>query len=92
VEPHLLRIERAQISIYLFRPCVQNPYERLARQVQLVKPTEKGFRGDPRPRFSNYIADLAWSRLGVEPAELSEIAVGREIFQTLLGLLPRDPP
>jgi len=56
--------------------------------VQLAKPTEKRFRGHPRPRCSEYISDLAWSRLGVEPAELSEIFVDREVFQVLLGLLP----
>jgi len=38
--------------------------------------------------------DLACSRLGVDPAELSEIAVDREEFQALLGLQPHssDPP
>jgi len=68
-------------------------YERLARQVQLAKPTEKRFRDHPRPRCSECISDLAWSRLGVEPAEPSEIAVDREVFQVLLGLLsPRPSP
>jgi len=28
----------------------------------------------------------------VEPAELPEIAVDREVFRVLLGLLPCDPP
>jgi len=64
------------------------PHERLARQIQPAKPTEKRFRGHPRPRCSKYISDLAWSRLDVEPVELSEIAVGRAVFQVLLGLLP----
>jgi len=36
-----------------------------------------------RTRWSGYISDLACSRLGVEPAELSEIAVDREIFRVL---------
>jgi len=36
----------------------------------------------------DYISDLAWYRLGVEPPELSEIAVDREVFRVLLGLLP----
>jgi len=31
------------------------------------------------------ISDLAWSHRGVEPAEVSEIAVDPEVFQTLLG-------
>ena len=34
---------------------------------------------------------LTLLRLGVEPEELSEIAVDHEVFQVLLGLLPRDP-
>jgi len=31
----------------------------------------------------NLILDLAWSRLGVEPAELSEIVENREVFRVL---------
>jgi len=35
------------------------------------------------------MSDLAWSRLGVETAELCENAVvDREVFQVLLELLP----
>jgi len=49
-------------------------HERLARQVLLAKPTGKRARGRPRTRWSDYICDLAWPRLGVEPAELPEIA------------------
>jgi len=44
-----------------------------------------------RPRWSNCISDLAWSSLGVEPAELSEIAVDYEVFQVLLVLLLPRP-
>jgi len=84
LEPLLLRIERAQI--YWFGHVSRMPQERLARHVQLAKPTEKRFRGHPRPRWGDYISDLAWSRIGVKPAELSEIAVDREVFQVLLGL------
>ena len=58
----------------------------------LAKTTEKRPRGLPSPRWSNYISNLAWSRLGVEPAELSEIAVDCEVFQVLLGLLPPRSP
>jgi len=83
VEP-LLRIGRAQI--YWFGHVSRMPHERLARHVQLAKPTEKRFRGHPRPRWSNYISDLAWSRIGVEPPELSEIAVDRVVLQVFLGL------
>jgi len=30
-------------------------------------------RGRQRTRWSDYISDLAWSHLGAEPAEMSEI-------------------
>jgi len=57
----LLRVERSQFG-HVFRI----PHERLARQVLQTNPRKSG----PRPRWSNYISDLAWSRLCVEPAEL----------------------
>jgi len=90
VEPRFLRIEKAQI--YWFGHVSRMPHERLAKQVQLAKPMEKRFRDHPRPRWSDYISDLARSRLCAEPVELSEIAVDREVFQALQRLLPRDPP
>jgi len=40
----------------------------------------------------DYVSDFAWSRLGVEPEELSEIAENRKVFRGLLGMLPRDLP
>jgi len=63
------------------------PNERLVRQAPLAKPTGKQPSFWSRSRCSNCISDLAWSRLGVEPAELSEIAVDREAFQVLLWML-----
>jgi len=65
--------------------------ERVARHVLLATPPGKRSRGRPRARWNDYISDLAWSRLDVEPAKLSEIAVDREVFRVLLGLLPPRP-
>jgi len=65
--------------------------ERLARQVLLATPTGKRPRGRPRTRWSDCISDLAWPRLGAEPAELPEV-VDREVFRVLPRLLPQDPP
>jgi len=62
-----------------------------AGQVLLGTPTGKWSRGRPRTWWCDFISDLAWSRVGVEPAELSEIAVDRAVCRDLLGLLPRDP-
>jgi len=53
------------------------------RQALLAKPICR-----QGPRWNNCISDLAWSRLGVESAKLSEIAVDREILQVLLWMLP----
>jgi len=47
-------------------------------QVLLAIPTGKWPRVRPRTRWRDCISDLAWFRLGVEPAELSKIAVERE--------------
>jgi len=41
-----------------------------------------------RTRWSDYIFNPVWYRLGVEPEELSEIAVDRDVFRVLLGLSP----
>ena len=74
VEP-LLRIEDAQI--YWFCHLSRIPFERLARQFLLLKPRKIGSEVIQRPRWSDYISDLARSRRDVEPSEPSEIAVGR---------------
>jgi len=53
-------------------------HEILVRQVLLTLVTGKWPRGLPTTRFSDYISNLAWSRVGVEPGELFEIVVDRE--------------
>jgi len=79
----------------LVRPCVQN----VPGKIGEVSPSgyslhlwASGPDGHPRTRWRDYISDLAWSRVGVEPAELSEIAVDPEVFRVHLELLPRDSP
>jgi len=53
--------------------------EKSVRQVLLATHTGKWPRGRPRTRGRDYISDLAWPRPDVDPAELSEIAVNREV-------------
>jgi len=66
--------------------------ERRTKSFRLQSPaTGKRPKVCPRTRWLDYITDLAWSRLGVEPAELSELADDREVLQVLLGLLPSRP-
>jgi len=65
--------------------------ERLARQVLLATTTGKQLRGRRRPWWHDYISDFAWSRLGVNRGEPSDIAVDCEVFRVHLGLLPPRP-
>ena len=89
VEPLPLQMERSQLRC--FGHVTRMSQERLARQVLLATPAGKRPRGRPRTRWRDYISDLAWSSLGVEPAELSEIAVDREVFKVFLGMLSPPP-
>jgi len=52
---------------------------------------DKRPRGRPRARWLDYTFGLAWSHLGMESAELSEIAEHSEIFRVLLELLSPLP-
>jgi len=44
-------------------------------------------RGRPKTRSLDCISDLVWLHLGVESAELPEVAGNREVFLNLLLLL-----
>jgi len=69
----LLRMERFQLCCFSHVSRVF--HESLLRQVLLAAPMRKRPRGRSSTRWSNYITDLAWSRLSVEPAEPHEIAI-----------------
>ena len=71
--------------------CPECPGKDLARQALLAKPMGERPRVHPWTRWSNYISNLAWSRLGVEPTELSEIAVDCEVSWVQLWLLAPRP-
>ena len=67
------------------------PHNRLIDEILRAMATGKLPRGHPWTRWNDYISDLAWSRLGVEPAELSEIAVDREVPGVLFEQLSPSP-
>ncbi|KAL4009643.1 hypothetical protein ACER0C_003495 [Sarotherodon galilaeus] len=54
-------------------------------------PTGRRPRGRPRTRWRDYISRLAWERLGVPPDKLEEVAGEREVWASLLRLLPPRP-
>ncbi|TWW57668.1 hypothetical protein D4764_07G0003870 [Takifugu flavidus] len=47
--------------------------------------------GRPRTRWRDYVSRLAWERLGIPPDELEEVAGEREVWASLLRLLPPRP-
>ena len=63
------------------------PPGRLPREVFLARPTGRRPRGRPRTRWRDYISSLAWERL----AELADVAGEREVWGSLLKLLPLRP-
>uniref|UniRef100_A0AAV2MQG6 ribonuclease H n=1 Tax=Knipowitschia caucasica TaxID=637954 RepID=A0AAV2MQG6_KNICA len=89
VEPLLLHVERNQLRWlgHLFRM----PPGRLPGEVFRARPTGRRPRGRPRTRWRDYVSQLAWERLGVPPDELEEVCVDREVWASLLRLLPPRP-
>ncbi|KAI3372674.1 hypothetical protein L3Q82_023135, partial [Scortum barcoo] len=47
--------------------------------------------GRPRTRWRDYVSRLAWERLGIPPEELEEVSGVREVWASLLRLLPPRP-
>ncbi|KAK3509001.1 hypothetical protein QTP70_015948 [Hemibagrus guttatus] len=89
VEPLLLYIERGQLRWlgHLFRM----PPGRLPGEVFRACPTGKRPRGRPRTCWRDYVSCLAWERLGVPPEELEDVSGEREVWASLLRLLPPRP-
>ena len=78
------RIPNAVLAWFAFCARSQKASKRLAGRVVLATPTRKRprARGRPKTRWHNYIFDPTWSRLGVEPADLSEVPENRKVFET----------
>jgi len=55
---------------------------RLARQVLLATPTGKAAKSSPKDEVGDYTSDLAWSRLGVAPAELPRLLLIVRYFES----------
>uniref|UniRef100_A0A3B3HQU3 Reverse transcriptase domain-containing protein n=1 Tax=Oryzias latipes TaxID=8090 RepID=A0A3B3HQU3_ORYLA len=89
VEPLLLHIERSQLR--WLGHLVRMPPGRLPGEVFRACPTGRRPRGRPRTRWRDYVSRLAWERLGVPPEELEEVAGVREVWASLLSLLPPRP-
>ena len=63
------------------------PQKRFVGQVLVSIRRENRPRSRPGTRWSDNTSDLDWPCLGVKPAELFDVSVGRAVFRVLLGLL-----
>ncbi|TWW74351.1 hypothetical protein D4764_14G0003520 [Takifugu flavidus] len=86
VESLLLRVERSQMG--WLGHLVRMPPGRLPGEVFRACPSGKRPPGRPRTRWRDYVSRLAWERLGIPPDELEEVAGEREVWDSLLRLLP----
>ena len=86
IEPLLLRIERSQLR--WFGHVSRMPGERLPKQALLAKADERRPVGRPRTRWTDYIEDLGWNRLGLHPSETLDVMEDRELWRLNFELVP----
>ena len=53
------------------------PQQRLPKQALLAKANDKRPLGRPRTRWTNYIEDLGWNRVGLHPSEKMKVMENR---------------
>ena len=86
IEPLLLPIERSQLR--WFGHASRMAQERLPKQALLANANGGSSVGRRRSRWTDYIEDLGWNRLGVLPSEMMEVMEDREVCRLNLELLP----
>ncbi|KAL7832830.1 hypothetical protein SRHO_G00298480 [Serrasalmus rhombeus] len=74
-----------------FGHLVRMPPGRLPREVSQASLPGRRPRGRPRTRWRDYIVQLAWERLRIPLGELVEVAGEREVWASLLRMLPPRP-
>ena len=89
IEPLLLRIERSQLS--WFDNVSRMPQKRLPKQALLAKANGRRPVGQPRTRWTDYIEDLGWNRLGLRPREMMEVMEDRKVWLLNHELLAPQP-
>ena len=89
IEPLLLRIERSQLR--WFGHVSRIPQKRLPKQALHAKANGRRPVGRPRTRWTDYIEDLEWNRLGLRPSEMMGVMEDREVWRLNLELLPPQP-
>jgi len=67
------------------------PHERLPKQALLAKVKGKRPVGRPRIRWADYIEDLGWNCLGLQPSKMLEVVADRDVWRLNLEQLPPQP-
>ena len=75
IEPLLLRIERSQLR--WFGHVSRMPQERLPKQALLAEANGRRPVGRARTRWTDYIEDFGWNRLGLHPSKMTEVMEDR---------------
>ena len=65
--------------------------QRLLKQALLAKANDKRPLERPRTRWTNYIEDLGWNRVGLHPSEKMKVMENRKVWRLNLELLPPQP-
>ena len=78
IEQLFLRIERSQLRWFGYVSRI--PQKRLPKQDLLAEANGRRPVGRPRSRWTNYIEDLGWNRLGLHPSEMMGVMEDREVW------------
>jgi len=72
-------------------PCKQNASGKFPKQALLAK--VKGIRlvGRPQTHWQDYIEDLGWIRLVLQPSKMLAVVTDRDVWLLNLELLPPQP-
>ena len=68
------------------------PSGKLPKQALHAKANGRRPVGRPRIRWTDYIEDLGWNRLGLRPSKMMEVMEDREVCcGSILSYCPRNP-
>ena len=88
IEQSLFPIERLQLGWFGY--VSRMPQEKLSKQALLAKANGRRAVGRPRTRWTNFIEDLWWNRLGLCPSKMMDVMEDSVMWRLNLELL--TPP
>ena len=88
---NFFRVKAIFTGLFALVTYSDRPQERLPKQALHAKANGRRPVGRPRTRWTDYIEDLGWNRLGLRPSEMMEVVEDREVWRLNLELLPPQP-